>query len=93
MRFTRTDTDGAGETLRIVTFDDGETYYSAALERESPYVVQITTGPDAGDDFVGLCSLDGDPLRIFNRSWTLAKDVPEEVIRVLEQDWETERLA
>jgi hypothetical protein len=87
----RTDqSDGASEVLRLVVTEDRRTFVCAGLEgREFPYLVQITTGPEVGDDFVGLYDLDGEEVRLPSVKWELASDVPGEVIEQIESGWES----
>lgn len=88
IHWTRTDTDGASEVLRLVVLDGGEKFVSSDLEgAEYPYLVQITSGPDAGDDFVGLYDLDGDEIAFANRTWELASEAPVDVIEQIESGW------
>jgi hypothetical protein len=54
-----------------------------------PYCVQITTGLDTGDDFVGLYNLDGDKLDLGNCEWEAVAEVPAEVIEQIENGWES----
>jgi hypothetical protein len=77
--FTRTDDDGSSEILTIVRLDGCE-----------DYLVQVTSGPDEGDDFVGLYDLDGDQYPLSNCvTWDLATDVPADVIAAVEEGWAT----
>ena len=91
MDFARTDCSDPTvfETLRICTLDSGETHYSEWLESDTRFVVQVTTGPDVGDDFVGLYDLDGEEIRVANASWTVAPaaEIPAAVIEAVEEGW------
>jgi hypothetical protein len=49
----------------------------------------VTTGPEPGDDFVGLYDLDGDRLDVGNADWEAVSEAPAEVIEQVEQGWET----
>ena len=87
-RWTRTDqSDDATETLALVVADSGKPYYCAELGRETPYLVQVTTG----DDRVGLYDLDGDRIDSAQvGSWELATgEIPADVIEQIESGWET----
>lgn len=77
VHWTRIDPDGASETLRVVRLDDG-----------GQRCVQITTGPELGDDFVGLYDFDGDQIPLGNATWTAVRATAAEVRRI-ERDWET----
>lgn len=90
IHWTRTETDGASEVLRLVVLDDGAKFVCAELDgAEYPYLVQVTAGPGPGDDFVGLYDLDGERVEIVNREWELATDAPPEVIDQIERGWES----
>jgi hypothetical protein len=57
---------------------------------EYPYLVQITSGPEVGDDFVGLYTLDGDQVETGNGwTWEIVDQAPAEVINAIETGWET----
>lgn len=89
-QWTRTDGD-TYEYLRLVRLDSGKDFMCAELEgRRYPYLVQITTGPELGDDFVGLYNLDGDRFDPPNDcSWELVDGpVPSDVIDQIERGWE-----
>lgn len=94
-RFTRTDrSDGASEVLTLVKLTSGplagKRFVSQDLDgREYPYLVQITTGPDVGDDFVGLYDLDGDKVDVGNADWVTVAEAPAEVIEQIETSWAT----
>jgi hypothetical protein len=49
-RWQRSDGD-SGEFLSVVRLDSGTLFYCAALDAELPFLVQVTTGPEAGDYF------------------------------------------
>lgn len=91
-QWTRTDVPDASETLRLVRFDSGLTGYCADLDRETPYFIQITTGPGTGDDLVGLYDLDGERLDGAQfGSWDVvpaSEDVPADVIDQIETGWD-----
>lgn len=87
IRFTRHGVDGSSEVLTICQLDEG-TLYSEALGVESPYVVQVTSGPEPGDDFVGLYDLDGERID-WSSSWEIVEDVPTEVIEAVREGWAT----
>ena len=78
IRWTRTDGD-ASEVLTLVRIDG-----------QDDLSIQITTGPDDGDDFVGLYDLDGDQLR-GNCTWEVVdeSDLTAEQIESIRLDWET----
>lgn len=76
-RWIRTD-DGVSEILTVVRVDGDEKYY-----------VEICAGPNVGDDFVGLYTLDGDQIPFGNREWTTVSDPPAEVVEAIESDWES----
>jgi len=86
VRFRRTD-DDASEVLTLVRVDQEPGYEPG----KSPVRVQITTGPDDGDDFVGLYSLDGDQLNYANVAWTVisADELTDDEVESIRQDWET----
>ena len=80
VRWTRTDpSDGAHEILTLVRRD-----------AVGGVVVQVTTGADAGDDFVGLYDLDGDQIQLGNETWTvLAEDeVSPDTVAEVVGNWE-----
>lgn len=93
-RFVRTDpSDGSSEVLTLVELTSGrlagETFASAELEgREYPYLVQVTSGPDPGDDFDGLFDLDGDRIDVMNSQWSIVTEAPAEVVEQIEFGWE-----
>lgn len=96
-RFTRTDRD-ASEVLAIVRAEDkhGNVITSSFADHnedqspEYPYLVQITSGPDVGDDFVGLYTLDGDRVETGNGwTWEIVDEAPVEVIEEIETAWAT----
>jgi hypothetical protein len=77
IRWNRTDfTDGASEVLTL-------------CQLEGDYVIQVTSGPNVGDDFVGLYDLDGDGIQLGNFSWEVATDAPSELLAEVEQNWES----
>lgn len=89
VRFERVADDGASEVLTIVRLDEGE-IYSEALDRETPYAVEVCAGPSVGDDFVGVYDLDGERIDgLRPRSWAIADDVPAEVVEAVEDGWST----
>ncbi len=61
----------------------------AAAEAQKD-VVQVTTGADAGDDFVGLYDLDGDQIQLGNETWTVVgkDEVSPDTIAEVEGNWE-----
>lgn len=95
-RFTRTDRD-ASEVLALVRAEDKAgkvitSSFSDANENqgpEYPYLVQITSGPDVGDDFVGLYTLDGDQLDPHGWTWEIVSEAPAEVVDQIETSWES----
>jgi hypothetical protein len=87
VRWIRRDLDSS-ETLTLVRRDSGK------------LAIQITSGPDVGDDFVGLYDLDGDQIQTGSTEWTVVgdSDVSAEQIESITEDWESgtctiERLA
>jgi hypothetical protein len=96
-RFTRSDSwvQGASEVLAIVRVTDR---YGAVVTStiagdgdavEFPYLVQVTSGPEDGDDFVGLYYLDGGRAQIGNGwTWEIATVAPSQVIDEVETSWE-----
>jgi hypothetical protein len=78
-RFLRTDqSDGASEVLAMV-----------AVERDSDGAqlgryVQVMSGPEVGDDFVGLFDLDGDRVELWNVSWEIVEPTDFERAEILE---------
>lgn len=79
LRWKRTDqSDGASEILTIVRIDGDFRYY-----------VEICSGPNVGDDFVGLYTLEGDQVRLSNCSWEVVSNPPREIIVQIETDWES----
>lgn len=94
-RFTRRDqSDDASEVLTLVRITDGhlagKRLLCADLDgREYPYLIQVTTGPDLGDDFVGLYDLDGDQVDAAGCSWEVVTEAPAEVIEQVETGWES----
>ena len=89
IRFTRTDlSDGATETLTLVTLPEGETLYCDALDREERYAVLV----EQGDSFAGLYDLDGDevPSSVVGiRDTAPATTAPEDVIEQIASGWQT----
>ena len=77
IRWTRTEGDSS-EVLTLVRIDG-----------QDDLVIQVTTGPDIGDDFVGLYDLDGDALPLLNRSWTAVDEaeVTAEQIEEIGASW------
>ena len=87
----RVNFDGASECLRLVTVDNGDQFYCDDLEGDYPYLVQVTSGPNVGDDFVGVFDLDGGEVNLpSGQSWTLVsrEAVPEEVLAQIEVGWD-----
>lgn len=79
IRWERRDyTDGASEILTLCKIDG-----------DDDYVIQITSGLDAGDDFVGLYDLDGEQIPLGNNTWEIVCDAPAELIAEIEQNWES----
>ena len=88
VQFCRTDIhDGASEILTVVT--DGTLYWCEALQAELPYLVQITSGPDMGDDFFGLWDLDGEEVPRNNHEWEICEQVPSEILAHIEISFAT----
>lgn len=92
-RFTRRDqSDDASEVLTLVRITDGhlagKSFGCADLEGQYPYLVQVTTGPELGDDYVGLYTLDGDQIDAAGCAWDVVKEAPAEVIEQVETGWE-----
>ena len=78
VRWTRTE-DDASEVLTLVRLDTGD------------LAIQITTGPETGDDFVGLYNVDdGDQIPVASREWTVVGDreVTPEQIEEIAGGWE-----
>lgn len=77
-RLLRTAFDGASEVLTLVRLASGD------------LAVQITTGPNVDDDFVGIYDLDGEPIPYASGlEWEIATDVPANVIEQIETEWAT----
>lgn len=81
-RWTRTDPsacDAESDCLALVQADDGQ------------YYVQVTTGPELGDDFVGVYTLDGDQVQLAWQSWELVPmaDAPKDLVDRIESEWES----
>lgn len=87
-RFTRRAPDGAEECLTLLRLDDGM-LWSEALGLETPYVVQVTACPCVGDDFVGICDLDGEKIDVSPRACKVATEAPADVVDVVETGWAT----
>lgn len=80
VRWARTDQcDGAHEILTLVRRD-----------AVGDVVVQVTTGADDGDDFVGLYDLDGDQIQLGTETWTVVgeDEISPETIAEVEGNWE-----
>ena len=78
-RLVRSDLgDGASEVLTLVKINGLDGYY-----------VEVCAGPEAGDDFVGLYSLDGDALPSFDYTWERAELVPAWALEAVEHGWES----
>ena len=78
IRFTRTADDGATETLTLCLLNGVE------------HVVQVTSGPDEGDDFVGIYDLDGDKWPTTqDDEWALCTSASAEIIAAIEDGWAT----
>lgn len=89
LQWRRTSPDGASECLTLCTVD-GASYFSGWTGRETPYVVQVTTGPSAGDDFVGLFDLDGERIALPSPgSWAACTAAPDDVIAAVVEGWST----
>lgn len=97
IRFWRHDRD-AREVLMIVRAEDKlGTAVTSSFEgingdrsEDYPYLIQITSGPDMGDDFVGLYTLDGDRVELGNGwTWEVVGEAPIEVVNAIETGWET----
>lgn len=97
-RFTRTDrtdrTDRTSEILTLVRLTSGARvdhgFVCADLDgARYPYLVQITTGTEPGDDFVGLYDLDGEAIDVGNAEWEIVTEAPAEVIEQIETSWES----
>lgn len=98
-RFLHTDyRDGASEVLTLVRlvagpFADKQFTCRDLDGAEYPYLVQIATGPEPDDDFVGLYDLDGDQVDPGNMAeWEIVTHAPAEVIAQIESSWDVERL-
>jgi len=92
----RTAFDDSSECLRLVTVDHGDQFFCDDLGGDYPYLVQVTSGPEVGDDFVGLFDLDGCEVRLASgQSWqTVSREsVPEAVIDQIETGWDTGSIA
>jgi hypothetical protein len=94
IQFRRIDrSDNASEVLSLVKPTDPAALFACAeLDQHLPYLVQITTGTEPGDDFVGLYDLDGDKVDQFHiGEWELAAaaEVPADVVDLLATSWET----
>ena len=90
IRWTRVAIDDARETLTLVRLDSGETHYCAELDRETPYLVQVTAGPGPGDDLVGIYDLDGERVELPSPgSWDAVTDAPADVIAAVGDGWAT----
>lgn len=88
IEFKRSNFDGAHEYLQICRV--GKPIYAECLERETPFVVQITAEPGGHGDFIGIYDLDGGRIdRFALGSWEIAEEVPEDVIAAVEQGWES----
>ncbi len=75
IRWTRTDyTDGFSEVLTLCRV-------------RGNYVIQITSGPDVGDDFVVLYNLDRDQISLGNDTWEAVDEAPQEVLGEIEQNY------
>lgn len=83
IRFLRTDLD-ASEVLTVVRFDR-----SAPKHLAGTLAIQITSGPEVGDDFVGLYTLDGDRIDTGNYSWSIVTRLSLAKIETIRSDWET----
>jgi hypothetical protein len=84
--WTRTNGD-VSEVLTLVRIDDCP-YPTCVGE----FAIQVTTGPDDGDDFVGLYTIDGDELTTYGRySWPVvdADDLTESRLQEIANDWAT----
>ena len=84
VRWTRTACDGASEILTLVRLDS-ETRLCGDL------AIEICAGPEVGDDFVGLYSLDGDQLNLGNASWSAVEEarVSRRLVSRIARDWES----
>lgn len=60
------------------------------IDGETEIRVEICTGPEIGDDFVGLYDLDGDQLQLGNCSWEAvdASEVPADVVEDIDMNWD-----
>jgi len=96
-RFIRTDRD-ASEVLALVRVEDKDgnvitSSFSDVNEDRTddyPYLVQITSGPELGDDFVGLYGLDGERVETGNGwTWEITPAAPAAVVAAVEHGWET----
>ena len=93
-RFLRTDRGEASEVLTLVKITDGRLaghgFPCADLDGATyPYLVQITTGPETGDDFVGLYDLDGGRVDAANCDWEIVTEAPAEVVAQIERRWKS----
>jgi len=76
-QFRRTDEyDGASEILTVVHLESG------------CLAIQVTTGPEIGDDFAGLYDLDGEQIGYVG-GFEVAEDVPADVASAIEENWAT----
>jgi hypothetical protein len=78
-RFIRKALDGASECLALVRFTAESRQYAGE------FAVQVTSGPNVGDDFVGLFDIDGEEMNTAQAEWELvpAAEVPTDLA-----DWE-----
>lgn len=90
IQWKRTDLhDGASEVLRLVVQQPAQQYFCSELGREYPYLLQVSTGPDLGDDLVGLFDLDGNQVPLPSGStWEVCTEAPPEVLEHIEAAWE-----
>lgn len=87
IRFTRTDHDGATETLTLVYLSaERGNLYCDEMGRETPYAVLVEQ-----DHYSQVFDLDGDEIRpaIARDDYSLATDAPADVIEQLAYGWES----
>lgn len=77
IRFLREDNDGSTEALTIVQLlNDCKNYY-----------IEVCSGPDIGDDFIGLYDLEGNRIEIGNQNWEAVEFVSQEIIDYVICEW------
>jgi hypothetical protein len=82
-RGDRAEGAGVGESVRFLRTERHEGGASEVLtvcRLGRRYVVQVTTGPEIGEDFVGLYDLDGERINLAHgQTWSVARRVPTRV--------------